>query len=163
MTFKRIRHRTIIAVAACLLPLAAGATNGYFAHGYSAQQKGLAGAGTAWGSDAFVGSINPALLADVGHRLDASLSLFVPIRDYRVENNPTLEPLTGAGLVQVNALNRQGKPVGFGTRLGSGCTSGHGVCGLARLSTRSLVATLTFMTFGVATVFILRHLLEGVA
>ena len=48
--------------------------------------------------------------------------------------------------------------VGFGTRLGSGCTSGHGVCGLARLSKRSLAATLTFMLFGIFTVFILRHI-----
>lgn len=47
--------------------------------------------------------------------------------------------------------------VGFGTRLGSGCTSGHGVCGLANLSPRSLVATLTFMTVAVATVYLLRH------
>ncbi|MBF7730047.1 YeeE/YedE family protein [Pseudomonas sp. N040] len=49
--------------------------------------------------------------------------------------------------------------VGVGTRLGSGCTSGHGVCGLARLSGRSLVATLCFMASGFATVFIVRHLL----
>ncbi|GAB2822148.1 YeeE/YedE family protein [Comamonas piscis] len=49
--------------------------------------------------------------------------------------------------------------VGFGTRLGSGCTSGHGVCGLSRLSMRSLVATLVFMTTGFATVFVVRHLL----
>ena len=49
--------------------------------------------------------------------------------------------------------------VGFGTRLGSGCTSGHGVCGLSRLSPRSLVATLTFMAAGFAMVFVLRHLL----
>jgi uncharacterized membrane protein YedE/YeeE len=42
--------------------------------------------------------------------------------------------------------------VGFGTRLGSGCTSGHGVCGMARLSRRSLVATVTFMASGIATV-----------
>ncbi|MDQ0457869.1 YeeE/YedE family protein [Rhizobium paknamense] len=47
--------------------------------------------------------------------------------------------------------------VGFGTRLGSGCTSGHGVCGLARLSPRSLAATLTFMGVAGVTVFILRH------
>jgi uncharacterized protein len=47
--------------------------------------------------------------------------------------------------------------VGFSTRLGSGCTSGHGVCGLARLSPRSLVATLLFMGAGFATVFVLRH------
>ena len=48
--------------------------------------------------------------------------------------------------------------VGMGTRLGSGCTSGHGVCGLARLSPRSLAATLAFMATGMATVFASRHL-----
>ncbi len=47
--------------------------------------------------------------------------------------------------------------VGLGTCFGSGCTSGHGVCGLARLSPRSLVATLTFMATGIVTVFVLRH------
>jgi uncharacterized membrane protein YedE/YeeE len=51
--------------------------------------------------------------------------------------------------------------VGFGTRLGNGCTSGHGVCGVARLSPRSLAATATFMTSAVATVFILRHVIGG--
>lgn len=49
--------------------------------------------------------------------------------------------------------------VGFGTRMGNGCTSGHGVCGLGRLSGRSLVAVLTFMTTGFLTVFITRHVL----
>ncbi|MEP6505453.1 MAG: YeeE/YedE family protein [Betaproteobacteria bacterium] len=49
--------------------------------------------------------------------------------------------------------------VGLGTRYGSGCTSGHGVCGLSRLSLRSLVATLVFMAAGFAAVFVLRHLL----
>jgi uncharacterized membrane protein YedE/YeeE len=49
--------------------------------------------------------------------------------------------------------------VGIGTRYGSGCTSGHGVCGLSRLSPRSLVATLAFMAAGFATVFATRHLL----
>jgi uncharacterized membrane protein YedE/YeeE len=49
--------------------------------------------------------------------------------------------------------------VGLGTRLGSGCTSGHGICGLGRLSARSLVATLCFMGSGFATVFVLRHVL----
>ena len=47
--------------------------------------------------------------------------------------------------------------VGFGTRYGSGCTSGHGVCGLSRLSPRSLVATLTFMAFGFLVVYVIRH------
>lgn len=49
--------------------------------------------------------------------------------------------------------------VGFGTRMGSGCTSGHGVCGIGRLSQRSIVATCTFMAAGFVTVFVLRHLL----
>jgi uncharacterized protein len=53
--------------------------------------------------------------------------------------------------------------VGFGTRLGNGCTSGHGICGLARLSARSLVAVATFMTAGFITVFVLRHLMSAVA
>jgi hypothetical protein len=48
--------------------------------------------------------------------------------------------------------------VGFGARLGSGCTSGHGVCGMARLSPRSFVATGLFMAAGFATVFVVRHL-----
>ena len=60
--------------------------------------------------------------------------------------------LIGAGLL-----------VGFGTRLGSGCTSGHGICGLSRLSKRSLVAVLVFMGFGFAAVYVLRHILGGIA
>lgn len=51
--------------------------------------------------------------------------------------------------------------VGFGVRMGSGCTSGHGVCGIGRLSPRSLVATITFMLTGIATVFLVRHALPG--
>jgi len=49
--------------------------------------------------------------------------------------------------------------VGIGTRYGAGCTSGHGVCGVSRMSPRSLVATLAFMAAGFATVFVVRHLL----
>ena len=52
--------------------------------------------------------------------------------------------------------------VGFGTRLGGGCTSGHGVCGLGRLSLRSLVAVITFMAAGMASTYVMRHVL-GVA
>ena len=48
--------------------------------------------------------------------------------------------------------------VGFGTRLGSGCTSGHGVCGMSRLSIRSIIATLTFMVAGIATVAVMNAL-----
>jgi uncharacterized membrane protein YedE/YeeE len=59
---------------------------------------------------------------------------------------PALPGLAIAGLL-----------VGFGTRLGNGCTSGHGVCGIARGSRRSMLATVTFMAAGVVTVFIVRH------
>jgi len=51
--------------------------------------------------------------------------------------------------------------VGFGTRLGNGCTSGHGVCGLSRFSQRSLLATVTFIATGALTVYIINHLLGG--
>ena len=57
------------------------------------------------------------------------------------------------------ALALAGLLVGVGTRYGAGCTSGHGVCGLSRLSLRSLAATLVFMGAGFATVFVVRHLL----
>lgn len=57
------------------------------------------------------------------------------------------------------ALIAAGLLVGVGTRYGSGCTSGHGVCGLSRLSPRSLVATACFMGAGFATVFVIRHFL----
>ncbi|SDY06193.1 hypothetical protein SAMN05421754_1001230 [Nitrosomonas sp. Nm58] len=58
------------------------------------------------------------------------------------------------------ALALAGLIVGLGTRYGSGCTSGHGVCGLSRLSPRSIVATLVFMTTGAITVYLIRHLLS---
>ena len=67
--------------------------------------------------------------------------------------------------VRINAgfavLVAAGLLVGIGTRYGSGCTSGHGVCGISRLSPRSIVATLVFMAAGFATVFVARHLLIG--
>lgn len=69
---------------------------------------------------------------------------------------PEIEFQTGwSGLAIAGLL------VGLGTRYGSGCTSGHGVCGISRLSPRSLVATLAFMASGFATVFVLRHLWGG--
>ena len=52
--------------------------------------------------------------------------------------------------------------VGFGTRLGNGCTSGHGVCGVSRLSIRSIVATVVFMSAAAITVYVTRHLFGGV-
>jgi uncharacterized membrane protein YedE/YeeE len=70
--------------------------------------------------------------------------------------------LTGSLPVQTIAaatpvLIVAGLLTGFGAVWGSGCTSGHGVCGLSRLSVRSLVATITFMAAGIATVFVMRH------
>ena len=59
------------------------------------------------------------------------------------------------------ALVLAGLLVGFGTRLGNGCTSGHGVCGMSRFSVRSIVATVTFMITGIVTVYIINHLLGG--
>ncbi len=60
--------------------------------------------------------------------------------------NPSLPLLVVGGLL-----------VGFGTGIGGGCTSGHGVCGMARLSPRSIVATVTFLVAGIVTVLVLRH------
>lgn len=74
----------------------------------------------------------------------ATYQLFSPLPDIHVN--------TGTGL-----LILAGFLVGIGTRYGAGCTSGHGVCGLSRLSFRSFVATLIFMTFGAAAVFVVRH------
>ena len=71
-------------------------------------------------------------------------------------------PLPEIGIdASVPVILVAGLLVGFGSRLGNGCTSGHGVCGLARLSPRSLAATLTFMTVGAAVVFVARHVLGG--
>jgi uncharacterized membrane protein YedE/YeeE len=76
----------------------------------------------------------------------AVLSLFTAPLTPTIEAGPTT--LIIAGLL-----------VGIGTRYGGGCTSGHGVCGLSRLSPRSLIATLAFMGSGVAIVFAMRHLM----
>ena len=70
---------------------------------------------------------------------------------------PATAPRIDAGF---GALVVAGVLVGLGTRYGAGCTSGHGVCGLSRLSPRSLVATLAFMAAGFATVFVVRHLIR---
>ena len=68
---------------------------------------------------------------------------------------------TSAPTIDANAeiLVIAGLLVGIGTRYGGGCTSGHGICGLSRLSPRSLIATLAFMASGMAIVFVMRHLL----
>ena len=97
----------------------------------------------------------------------------VPDRDWRIAFivGLILAPLSG-GLVGYAVAEPQmpaswaviviaGLLVGFGTRLGGGCTSGHGVCGVARLSPRSLTATAVFMVVAIIVVAITRHVLEG--
>ena len=79
---------------------------------------------------------------------------------------PLYAILTGSPVAQAVTGNRAllvaaGLLVGFGSVLGSGCTSGHGVCGIGRLSPRSLVATAVFMSTGIATAFIMRHVVGG--
>ncbi len=74
--------------------------------------------------------------------------IFVMPQRFDMQGLPPLSWVVVAGLL-----------VGFGTRLGSGCTSGHGVCGVSRGSPRSLVATLTFMLTGALTVFLVRHVI----
>jgi hypothetical protein len=103
--------------------------------------------------------------------------LFLPAHDARAFRFWFIAGLVGAGFVLSRfyppAFSLAGAPtipivavagiiVGYGTRLGSGCTSGHGICGLSRLSVRSLVATLTFMGVGMVTVFLITHLIGGV-
>jgi uncharacterized membrane protein YedE/YeeE len=61
----------------------------------------------------------------------------------------------------VGSLAVAGLLVGFGTRLGNGCTSGHGVCGIARLSARSMIATATFLASGTVVVYAVNHLFGG--
>ena len=79
---------------------------------------------------------------------------------------PATLSLLAPGLISVPRIEAgtvaivvAGLLVGLGTRYGSGCTSGHGVCGLSRLSPRSLVATMAFMASGFATVYVIRHLI----
>lgn len=74
--------------------------------------------------------------------------------------SPGALPVGGTG-TPLPLLVVAGLVVGFGTRMGNGCTSGHGVCGLGRGSARSLSATLTFMGVAAAVVFVVRHVLGG--
>jgi uncharacterized membrane protein YedE/YeeE len=91
---------------------------------------------------------------DIAWRVAFLLGLvFAPLAWALVHPLPAVETDAGTG-----TLVAAGLLVGLGTRYGAGCTSGHGVCGLSRLSPRSLAATLSFMAAGFATVFAVRHL-----
>jgi uncharacterized membrane protein YedE/YeeE len=106
------------------------------------------------GISGVLGGLLKPVSGDVGWRLAFVLGLVGAPLVYAVfAVLPAVQIDAGYG-----ALIVAGLLVGVGTRYGSGCTSGHGVCGLSRLSPRSLVATLAFMGAGFATVFVLRHL-----
>ena len=100
----------------------------------------------------------PPQMGDMGWRVAFLLGLFVSplVATLCFPDGWVSAPRIDANWASVVIA---GLLVGFGTRWGAGCTSGHGICGLSRLSMRSMVATLCFMGTGFVTVFVLRHLL----
>ncbi|VVE88453.1 YeeE/YedE family protein [Pandoraea bronchicola] len=113
-------------------------------------------AGRIAGISGIVGGLLRPSAGDVGWRVTFIAGLVAAPWVYRaVAVVPEAQIDAGTAM-----LVAAGLLVGFGTRLGSGCTSGHGVCGLSRLSWRSLVATLCFMATGFLTVFVVRHVLN---
>jgi len=78
-----------------------------------------------------------------------------------VTHNVIGQPVPAESTAPLWLIAASGLLVGLGTRIGGGCTSGHGVCGLGLRSPRSLVATLTFITLGIVTVFIMQSMLGG--
>ncbi len=107
------------------------------------------------GISGVVGGLLTPRTRDVGWRAAFILGLIAgpPIVTALADGMPPVAVTSSAGLLIAGGLL-----VGYGTRLGSGCTSGHGVCGLARLSSRSIVATGVFLTAAIVTVFATRHL-----
>ena len=80
---------SVLFSALSLCSLTVNATNGYFAHGYGARSKAMAGTGVAFSQDAVAGALNPAGLVYVGNRFDVEVELFSPLRQYTVEGGPT--------------------------------------------------------------------------
>ena len=107
------------------------------------------------GISGIVGGLLRPSAGDWGWRLAFLLGMLVAPLLYFLAAGPTTPRIDAGWTTLVVA----GLLVGAGTRYGSGCTSGHGVCGLSRLSPRSLVATLAFMGAGFTTVFLARHAL----
>lgn len=107
------------------------------------------------GISGIVGGLLHPVSSDMAWRIAFLLGLIIAPLVY-VLGAPLPDVQVDAG---TGTLVAAGLLVGVGTRYGSGCTSGHGVCGLSRGSPRSLVATLAFMLAGFATVYIVRHLL----
>ena len=108
------------------------------------------------GISGILGGLLAPRMGDIGWRLAFLLGMGAAPLVFAAVMPPELLPV-----VRIDAsepvIALAGVLVGLGTRYGSGCTSGHGVCGLSRLSPRSLVATLSFMAAGFATVYLLRH------
>ena len=108
------------------------------------------------GISGIVGGLLAPRMGDIGWRLAFLLGMGAAPFVFAAVMPPELVPV-----VRIDAsepvIALAGVLVGIGTRYGSGCTSGHGVCGLSRLSPRSLVATLSFMAAGFAIVYLLRH------
>lgn len=107
------------------------------------------------GISGIVGSISSAHRADIPWRITFIAGVVVSPFIYALFGDIPAINLQ-ASHIQIVAA---GLLVGLGSRLGSGCTSGHGVCGIARLSIRSIVATIVFITTGMLTVYLTRHLL----
>ena len=107
------------------------------------------------GISGIVGGLLRPRAGDMGWRLAFVLGMLVAPGLYWLVVGPTQPRIDATWEMVVMA----GLLVGVGTRYGSGCTSGHGVCGLSRMSPRSLVATLAFMGAGFVTVFLIRHAL----
>ena len=111
--------------------------------------------GRVLGISGIVGGLLRPRAGDMGWRLAFVLGMLVAPGLYWLVVGPTQPRIDATWGMVVMA----GLLVGVGTRYGSGCTSGHGVCGLSRMSPRSLVATLAFMGAGFVTVFLIRHAL----
>ena len=109
------------------------------------------------GISGIVGGLLRPKSGDVGWRLAFVLGMLVAPLLYLLVADPVAVRIDAGWATLVIA----GLLVGVGTRFGSGCTSGHGVCGLSRLSPRSLVATLAFMGAGFVTVYLIRHQLAS--
>lgn len=107
------------------------------------------------GISGIVGGLLRPKRGDAGWRISFVLGMLAAPALYMLVAGPVPATIDAGWGTLVLA----GLMVGVGTRYGSGCTSGHGVCGLSRLSPRSLVATLSFMGAGFAIVFAVRHLL----
>ena len=108
------------------------------------------------GISGIAGGLFAAARGDIGWRLAFLAGLMAaPLLFQLATPLPPVQIEAGTSTLIVAGLM-----VGLGTRYGSGCTSGHGVCGISRLSARSMVATAVFMAAGFATVFVVRHLIR---